>query len=56
MQFLAFEQLNHNPESPRDTLFAANIEYNVRMPNNVSKSPARDCIAVQQRPPYLINS
>jgi len=28
MQFLAFEQFNHNPESPRDAMFAANIEYN----------------------------
>jgi hypothetical protein len=28
MQFLAFEQLNHNPESLRDALFAVNIEYN----------------------------
>jgi hypothetical protein len=28
MQFLALEQINHNPESPRDALFAANIEYN----------------------------
>jgi hypothetical protein len=28
MQFLALEQLNHNPESPRDALFAANTEHN----------------------------
>jgi hypothetical protein len=28
MWFLAFKQLNHNPESPRDALFAANTEHN----------------------------
>jgi hypothetical protein len=28
MRLLAFEQFNHNPESPRDALFAANTEHN----------------------------
>jgi hypothetical protein len=26
MRLLAFKQFNHNPESPRDALFAANLD------------------------------
>jgi hypothetical protein len=37
MRFLAFEWLNHNPESPRGALFAANIEYNALAPSSASK-------------------